>query len=145
MQELSSTRRKINEHCGVKDKFPPDAYEFVTACVIEQVNALEQPRHLSALELLQGIQKQFIDNFGPLAEMVVDKPLISGLMDSVVHAKLAETTIAMATTSSITEATTTLVQDVKRHSCEQFKAERRSVQEVRDRAPTPKCEVNMSF
>ena len=72
MQKLSSTRRKINEHCDVKDKFPPDAYEFVTACVIEQVNALEQPRHLSALELLQGIQKQFIDNFGPLAEMVVD-------------------------------------------------------------------------
>lgn len=72
MQKLSETRRKINAHCDNKDKFPPDAYEFVTMCVIEQVNALEQPRHLSALELLQGMQKQFADNFGVLANMVAE-------------------------------------------------------------------------
>ena len=72
MQNISETRRKINEFCQHSGKFHPDAYEFITACVIEQINNLEQIRHLSAEELLGGLKKQLQQKFGFLAGNVLD-------------------------------------------------------------------------
>ena len=72
MQNISETRRKINEFCQHSGKFPPDAYEFITSCVIEQINNLEEIRHLSAEELLAGLKKQLQDKFGFLAGNVLD-------------------------------------------------------------------------
>ena len=72
MQNISETRRKINEFCQHSGKFPPDAYEFITSCVIEQVNSLEHVRHLSAQELLAGLKKQLQEKFGFLAGNVLE-------------------------------------------------------------------------
>ncbi len=72
MQNISENRRKINELYQRSGKYHPDAYEFITSCVIEQVNALPEPRHLSAAELLTGLKKQFQSNFGFLAADVLD-------------------------------------------------------------------------
>ena len=63
MLKFSETRRKINEYCQNSGKYPPDAYEFVTDCVIKQVNSQAAPRHLTALELLQGISEQLEKEF----------------------------------------------------------------------------------
>ena len=73
MQNISDTRRKINEFCQQSGKFPPDAYEFITACVIEQINRLEKIRHLSAEELLSGLKVQLKQKFGFLAADVLNE------------------------------------------------------------------------
>lgn len=72
MQNSTETRRKINEFCSQTGKYHPDAYEFITSCVIEQVNALAEVRHLSAGELLCGLKKQLYSNFGFLADNVLE-------------------------------------------------------------------------
>ena len=71
MLKFSETRRKINEYCENSGKYPPDAYEFVTNCVIKQVNSQAAPRHLTALELLQGMSEQLEKEFGLLAGEVL--------------------------------------------------------------------------
>lgn len=64
---ITETRRKINEFCSRTGKYAPDAYEFVTNCVFEQSDSMNPPRHLSALEVVQGIQKKLSADFGCLA------------------------------------------------------------------------------
>lgn len=71
MQNKSITQLKISEYCARCGKYPPDAYEFVTDCVIRQVNSQAAPRHLTALELLQGLSKQLEAEFGLLAGEVL--------------------------------------------------------------------------
>lgn len=72
MQNISENRRKINELYQRSGKYHPDAYEFITSCVIDQVNNLPRARHLSAAELLAGLKKQLHSNFGFLAADVLD-------------------------------------------------------------------------
>ncbi len=72
MQNSSETRRKINDFYAQTGKYHPDAYEFITSCVIEQVNSLEKARHLSAVELLDGLKNQLYRNFGFLAANVLE-------------------------------------------------------------------------
>ena len=67
MSNKSESRRKIEEHCFASGKYTPDAYEFITRSVIDQVSSLSAPRHLSAREVLQGVQDQLTDSFGFLA------------------------------------------------------------------------------
>ena len=64
MSNKSESRRKIEEHCFASGKYTPDAYEFITRSVIDQVSSLSAPRHLSAREVLQGVQDQLTDSFG---------------------------------------------------------------------------------
>ena len=72
MLNSSETRRKIDNFCAQTGKYHPDAYEFITSSVIEQVNSLEKARHLSATELLNGLKKQLHRNFGFLASNVLE-------------------------------------------------------------------------
>ena len=73
MQKISETRRKIDEFCGTYGKYAPDAYEFVTKCVIAQVNSLDAVRHLSAREVIRYIADQLDDRFGILAGNVLEE------------------------------------------------------------------------
>ncbi|MBR2357338.1 MAG: hypothetical protein IKA65_04865 [Lentisphaeria bacterium] len=81
MQNMSETRRKINEFYERSGKYAPDAYEFVTGAVIEQVNRLDPPRHLSALEVLQGLKKQLADEFGILTALILESWNIQSASD----------------------------------------------------------------
>lgn len=81
MQNMSETRRKINEFYERSGKYAPDAYEFVTGAVIEQVNRLDPPRHLSALEVLQGLKKQLTDEFGILTALILESWNIQSASD----------------------------------------------------------------
>ena len=67
MHDISENRRKINDFCQQSGKYAPDAYEFITSCVIDQVNNLDRVRHLSAQELVLGIKQQLRNQFGFLA------------------------------------------------------------------------------
>jgi uncharacterized repeat protein (TIGR04138 family) len=72
MSEVSKMRRMIiQDFFDQHGKYAPDAYEFVTRAVIEQVDALEQHRHLTALEVLQNLRRQLDAEFGWLASAVL--------------------------------------------------------------------------
>lgn len=72
MQKIHETRHKIEKFCAESGKYAPDAYEFVTNCVIAQVNALTSARHLSAQELLQGLVQQLEEDFGFLTASILE-------------------------------------------------------------------------
>ncbi len=68
---LKLRRRVIQDFFDQYGKYAPDAYEFVTRAVIEQVEALEKHRHLTALEVLQNLRRQLDAEFGWLASAVL--------------------------------------------------------------------------
>ncbi|MBE6366764.1 MAG: hypothetical protein E7052_02495 [Lentisphaerae bacterium] len=71
MEKYSESRRKIEAFCRRNNKYSPDAYEFVTDCVISQVNGLAAPRHLNARELLEGFRQQLQESFGFLSAAIL--------------------------------------------------------------------------
>ena len=81
MKKYSETRRKIDEFYHQRGKYAPDAYEFITDCVIRQVSALHEPRHLSARELLLGLKTQMQSAFGFMAATVLREWKISSASD----------------------------------------------------------------
>ena len=81
MQKLSETRRKINTFCGESGKYHPDAYEFITDCVINRISALSTARHLTALELLQALRKQLDVHFGALTGLILEEWKIHSASD----------------------------------------------------------------
>ena len=81
MQKLSETRRKINTFCGESGKYQPDAYEFITDCVINRISALSTARHLTALELLQALRKQLDVHFGALTGLILEEWKIHSASD----------------------------------------------------------------
>ena len=52
------------------DRYKKDAYFFVLSSLSRIMERLERPRHLTAKELLKGIQQEAEDRFGPMAETV---------------------------------------------------------------------------
>lgn len=68
---LKLRRRVIQDFFEQYGKYAPDAYEFVTRAVIEQVEALEEARHLTALEVLQNFRRRMYSEFGWLASAVL--------------------------------------------------------------------------
>ena len=81
MQKISDTRRKINDFYAQTGKYSPDAYECVTACVIDQVRRMDNPRHLSAREVLDGIVKSLPKEFGAVAFLVLEQWKIANASD----------------------------------------------------------------
>ena len=68
---LKLRRRVIQDFFEQYGKYAPEAYEFVTRAVVEQVEALEAPRHLTALEVLQNLRRRLEADFGWLAPAVL--------------------------------------------------------------------------
>ena len=73
MQNISENRRKINDFCAQTGKYQPDAYEFITECVVQQVNSMAAARHLSAREVIEGVVKSCRREFGIVSTMVLKK------------------------------------------------------------------------
>jgi len=72
MSHTPQNRSKINDFCARTGKYTPDAYEFITGSVIQTVNALEQPRHLTAVEVLDAVSSHFCENYGILAPLIAE-------------------------------------------------------------------------
>lgn len=81
MKKYSETRRKIDDFYHQNGKYAPDAYEFITDCVIRQVSDLDVPRHLSARELLQKLRTQIQSAFGFMSATVLQEWKISSASD----------------------------------------------------------------
>ena len=54
-------------------RYKPNAYRFTLDAVGFTVRALEQNRHVSGNELLDGIRRLALDRFGPMAKTVFEQ------------------------------------------------------------------------
>jgi uncharacterized repeat protein (TIGR04138 family) len=54
-------------------RFKPNAYRFTLDAVGFTVRALEENRHVSGNELLEGIRRLALDRFGPMAKTVFEQ------------------------------------------------------------------------
>lgn len=71
MDERSEYLKKIE---GILDKDPSykfEAYTFVLAALHDTLSRLKKPRHISGRELLEGIRKYAVKQFGPMAKTVL--------------------------------------------------------------------------
>jgi len=54
-------------------RYKPNAYRFTLDAVGFTVRALEENRHVSGNELLDGIRRLALDRFGPMAKTVFEQ------------------------------------------------------------------------
>lgn len=73
MQKFSENRRKINDFYAQTGKYHPDAYEFITDCVITQISNMPEARHLTAREVLDGVAERCRSEFGAVGFMVMQR------------------------------------------------------------------------
>ena len=62
--------RRIERITRNDGRYRPHAYSFVIAAVEYTIGLLPEPRHVSAVELLEGIRRYAIEEFGPMAKQV---------------------------------------------------------------------------
>ena len=62
--------RKIEEITDKDNRYKPDAYEFVMESLWFTQKRLKQAGHISGKELLEGIRKFALQQYGPMAKIV---------------------------------------------------------------------------
>ena len=70
MKHDTETWRKIDSITRRDDRYRAHAYSFVIAAVEYTIGLLPFPRHISAVELLEGIRRYALEEFGPMAKQV---------------------------------------------------------------------------
>ena len=70
MKHYTETRRKINSITERDGRYRAHAYSFVMAAVEYTISLLPEPRHVRAVELLEGVRRYAIEEFGPMAKQV---------------------------------------------------------------------------
>lgn len=60
----------IEEICDKDIRYKPDAYEFVVSALHFTQKKLKRQGHLSAKELLEGIRRFAIEQYGPMVKTV---------------------------------------------------------------------------
>ena len=70
MKHHTETWGKIDLITSRDGRYRPHAYSFVLAAVEYTIGLLPEPRHVSAVELLEGIRRYAIEEFGPMAKQV---------------------------------------------------------------------------
>jgi uncharacterized repeat protein (TIGR04138 family) len=70
MKHDTDTKRGIDRIRKRDDRYKAHAYSFVLAAVEYTISLLPRPRHVSARELLEGIRRYGIEEFGPMAKQV---------------------------------------------------------------------------
>jgi len=62
---------KAIEKISLKDsRYKANAYSFVMSALEQKMSSLPSPRHMSAVELLEGIRRSALQQFGPMAKEV---------------------------------------------------------------------------
>lgn len=70
MRHQTDTRSGIDRITERDGRYKAHAYSFVLAAVEYTISLLPQSRHVTAAELLEGIRRYAIDEFGPMAKQV---------------------------------------------------------------------------
>jgi len=66
----TETWRKIDRITKRDGRYKAHAYSFIMAAVEYTIGLLPEPRHVSAAELLEGVRRYAIEEFGPMAKQV---------------------------------------------------------------------------
>lgn len=72
MNESQAWLEKIEKVVEENKPYTLDAFKFVLDALHETVSALDQPRHVSGRELLDGIRTYALKCYGPLAKTVLN-------------------------------------------------------------------------
>jgi uncharacterized repeat protein (TIGR04138 family) len=70
VKQLTETWKKIEKITNRDGRYKTQAYSFVMAAVEYAIALLPEPRHVSAVELLDGIRYSALKQFGPMAKQV---------------------------------------------------------------------------
>ena len=70
MRQLTETWKKIERIASYDRRYKAQAYSFVMAAVEYTISLLDEPRHVSAGELLEGIRRFSMKQYGPMAKQV---------------------------------------------------------------------------
>lgn len=72
MKDLEGYIEKIEKILHENNQYQFEAYSFVLAGLNFTVSKLSKPRHVSGRELLEGIRKYALEQFGPLTRTVLN-------------------------------------------------------------------------
>ena len=72
MKELENFLEKIERVMKQNQAYKFEAYSFVMSALHHTVSKLKQPRHITGMELLEGIREYALDQFGPMARTVLN-------------------------------------------------------------------------
>ncbi len=70
MEEFDTYLRKIEELVERDGSYKFEAYTFVLAALHDTVTRFKKPRHITGAELLEGIRRYGLAQFGPMAKTV---------------------------------------------------------------------------
>ena len=70
MRQLTETWKKIETITERDKRYRAQAYSFVMAAVEYTIGMLDEKRHITAVELLEGIRDFASRQFGPMAKQV---------------------------------------------------------------------------
>jgi uncharacterized repeat protein (TIGR04138 family) len=71
MEELKSFYQAISEICSRDQRYKPDSYEFVMQALNFTQKEFKKEGHISGQELLEGIRKFALEQYGPMAKTVL--------------------------------------------------------------------------
>jgi uncharacterized repeat protein (TIGR04138 family) len=72
MKEIDTLLEKIEKIIAGQGLYKFEAYSFVMAALHYTVSKCEKPRHVTGQELLDGIRKYALDQFGPMTRTVLN-------------------------------------------------------------------------
>lgn len=72
MKKVESFLEKIEKIIAGDGQYKFEAYSFVMAALHYAVSKFEKPRHVTGKELLEGIRRYALDQYGPLARTVLN-------------------------------------------------------------------------
>ena len=72
MKEIESFLEKIERIMQGQGQYKFEAYSFIMAALHYTVTKLDKPRHVTGAELLDGVRRYALDQYGALARMVLN-------------------------------------------------------------------------
>jgi len=70
MDQRTETWKKIKGITRKDTRYKEEAYSFVVAALEETIDGLAEARHVTGGELLEGIRRYAMEQFGPMAKEV---------------------------------------------------------------------------
>ncbi len=71
MEEVRSFHQVVDQICAKDNRYKPDSYEFVLQALSFTQKEFKKDGHVSGQELLEGIRKFTLDQYGPMARTVL--------------------------------------------------------------------------
>lgn len=72
MKDMDGLISKIEKVLEGESKYKFEAYSFLMAALHYTVSKFDKPRHITGTELLDGIREYAIEQYGPMAKLVLN-------------------------------------------------------------------------